>query len=60
MPVGVWEVRENVRKAFEKPPRRFSTLGEALEDVGGRLMINIKRYVERSRILRQKRITDYC
>ena len=59
MPVGVWEVRENVRKAMSGNPRIFKSLKAALNDIGGRLMIPIDRYVGKSRILRQRRITDY-
>jgi DNA repair protein NreA len=59
MPVGVWEVRENVRKAMEKRPKKFNALKEALRDVSGRLTINIAKYMEKSQILRQRRLTDY-
>lgn len=59
MPVGVWEVRENVRKAMEKQPKKFTNLKAALEDIQNRLMINIQKYIEKSQILRQRRITDY-
>jgi hypothetical protein len=59
MPVGVWEVRENVRKAMEAKPGRFASLKAALEDVGTRLMINVGKYAEKSQILRQRRIPDW-
>lgn len=59
MPVGVWEVRENVRRAMTKKPRRFTTLREALDDVSTRLTIPMSRYLAKSNILRQRRITDY-
>jgi len=59
MPVGVWEVRENVRKAMQNPARKFSTLKEALLDINTRLRIPIRKYLEKSEILRQRRITDY-
>jgi hypothetical protein len=59
MPVGVWEVRENVRKAMENPPRKFSTLKEALLDINTRLRIPVRKYVEKSEILRQRRIGDF-
>lgn len=55
MPVGVWEVRENVRMAFKKR-KKFSTMDEALEDIGERLMIPMEEYIKRSTILRQKRL----
>ena len=59
MPVGVWEVRENVRKAMKNNPRKFASLKEALLDVGTRLRIPLNRYMEKSEILKQKRLTDY-
>ncbi len=59
MPVGVWEVRENVRKAVEKNPRKFSTLNEALADIGTRLRIPIDEYLKRSEILKQRRINEW-
>ena len=59
MPVGVWEVRENVRKAFENPPRRFDTLKGALEDIRTRLKIPMEEYMKRSEILKQRRIDEF-
>jgi DNA repair protein NreA len=59
MPVGVWEVRENVRKAMEKRPRRFDTMGEALRDMGSRLTVPVREYMAKSQILRQRRMSDY-
>lgn len=59
IPVGVWEVRENVRHALEKKPRRFQTLKEALEDIKSRLRIPLQEYMSRSEILRQRKIVDY-
>lgn len=59
MPVGVWEVRENVRKALSKNPEKFSNLYDALEHINSRLTIPIKEYIKRSEILKQKRINEY-
>lgn len=59
VPVGVWEVRENVRKAFQNPPKKHSTLKEALDDIKTRLMIPLEKYVRKSEILKQKKITEY-
>jgi len=59
VPVGVWEVRENVRKAMAKKPKKFATLREAYEDINSRLRIPIRKYVEKSEILRQSRLTDF-
>ncbi len=63
VPVGVWNVRENVRKALRQPPRTFDTLKEALYHASTRLTIPMKRWIRRSVILRdmlyQRRIEDY-
>ena len=59
VPVGVWEVRENVRNAFRNPHKKFNTVQEALNDIKTRLRIPIKDYIEKSEILRQRRIVDF-
>jgi len=59
MPVGVWEVRENVRKAFDSRPARHASLSDALSDVGGRLTLPLSDFMSKSEILSQKRIIDY-
>ncbi|MBD3388713.1 MAG: hypothetical protein GF416_06565 [Candidatus Altiarchaeales archaeon] len=59
MPVGVWEVRENVRKAMESRPTNHATLHQALEDINTRLTIPVGKYAEKSEILKQRRITEY-
>jgi hypothetical protein len=63
MPVGVWNVRENVRNALRNPPMRFNTLQEALEHIGTKLDIGIPRWIKQSDVLKdaiyQKRIDDY-
>jgi hypothetical protein len=63
MPVGVWQVRENVRKAGENVPKKCNTLKEALNIISTRLQIPIKTWIEKSTLLKsllqQNRITDY-
>ena len=59
MPVGVWEVRENVRHAFMNPAKKFDTLKEALADINTRLMIPVEEYVKKSEILRQRRLSEF-
>jgi hypothetical protein len=59
MPVGVWEVRENVRQAMRKAPRKFATLAEALEDISTRLKIPLSEYMKRSKILLQRRLEEF-
>lgn len=63
MPVGVWNVRENVREALRTEPRRFESLDGAMTAVEG--MMDIKRdgWFANSDVLTdwrvQRRIEDY-
>jgi hypothetical protein len=63
MPVGVWQVRENVRNAMRQPPFRFKSLDESLKFIGGRFEIPLPRWIQQSEILKnalfQKRMTDF-
>jgi hypothetical protein len=59
MPVGVWEVRENVRHALRKKPMKFATRDEALVHIASQLRISINEYIKRSGILRQRRLSDF-
>ena len=63
MPVGVWQVRENVRNAMRQKPYTFKTLEEALQFIASRFQISIRQWIMRSALLKnalfQKRITDY-
>ena len=63
MPVGVWQVRENVRNAMRQKPLLFNTLGESLRFISGRFEIPLRRWVLQSELLKnalfKKRITDF-
>jgi len=63
MPVGVWQVRENVRNAMRQKPYTFKTLEEALQFIASRFQIPIQQWIMRSVLLKnalfQKKITDY-
>lgn len=59
MPVGVWEVRENVRRAFRNPPAKFGTLKDALNHMSLKLKIPMAEYIKRSEILAQKRLGEW-
>lgn len=54
MPVGVWNVRENVRNAFREEPKIFDSLNNALKYISKRLEIPLKRWIFHSRILSKK------
>lgn len=59
IPVGVWQVREGVKHAFDKKPLIIESLNSAFKFLGAKLKIPIKRYQSLSRILRQTRILDF-
>lgn len=63
MPVGVWQVRENVRNAMKQKPLKFNNLDEALTWIGSRLRIPLEKWIANSSLLKkfiyQKRITDF-
>ena len=58
VPVGVFQVRENVRDATLSV-RKYSTLAEALASAGSRLRKSISEYVTRSKILTQRRLDEF-
>jgi hypothetical protein len=63
MPVGVWQVRENVRNAMRQRPFLFKTLSESLRFIGGKFEIPLRRWILQSELLKnalfQKKITDF-
>lgn len=64
MPVGVWNVRENVRAALQTEPARFETVGEALSHVSSKMSIPLERWIAASGVLKdlftQRRLDDYA
>ncbi len=63
MPVGVWNVRENVRAALKTAPHRFETLNQALQHVTSRMDIPLETWIRHSGVLTdmmtQRRLDDY-
>lgn len=59
IPVGVWQVRENVRKAMQSPPAKTNSLNDALEILSKRLKIPVNEYFSKSRVLGQKKMLDF-
>jgi hypothetical protein len=43
-PLGVWVVREVARKAMREEPKKFTTLNEALEEIGRRISTPIAKW----------------
>ncbi len=64
LPVGVWNVRENVRKTLQQEPRKFETMEQALQHVQARMDIPMSRWMRNSAVLKdytqQTRIDDYA
>ena len=59
LPVGVWEVRETIRKAFERKPEKFSSLNQALSVIEKRLRVPLKDYLRLSMLLAQKTLKEF-
>jgi DNA repair protein NreA len=63
MPIGVWQVRENVRNAMKQKPFMFKSLAESLQFISGKLEIPLGRWIRQSELLKralfQKRMSDF-
>lgn len=64
MPVGVWQVRENVRNAMRQLPLKFNTLDEVLQRISTQFHIPIEHWMAKSRLIgdarTQRKITQYA
>ena len=63
MPVGVWNVRENVRRTLKTEPLHFDTLDQVFSFMETKMDIKRDRWIKASGVLTdwctQKRIEDY-
>ena len=63
MPIGVWQVRENVRNAMRQKPYKFNTLAQSLQFISGKFEIALPRWISQSQLLQkalfQRRISDF-
>ncbi len=63
MPVGVWQVRENVRNAMRQRPLKFNKLDQALQRIASRFKIPKQQWIDRSRLITnartQRKLTQY-
>ena len=63
MPVGVWNVRENVRAALKTVPYNYENLDQALDHVDRVMDIKRDTWIRNSGVMRdwivQRRIEDY-
>ncbi|MEM5772850.1 MAG: Nre family DNA repair protein [Candidatus Aenigmatarchaeota archaeon] len=63
LPVGVWNVRENVREALKNKPLKFNSLEEALKYISSKLDIKISDWINNSNLLKdmlyQRKLLDF-
>jgi hypothetical protein len=59
IPVGVWEVRENVRHALQKTPKIFESKQELFKYLSKNLKIRLENYLKKSKILLQKTLFEF-
>lgn len=59
IPLGVWVVRETVRAAMHSKPIKFTNLQNALAYIAYKLKLPLKKYFNKSKILRQRRLSDF-
>ena len=59
IPLGVWQVRENVRNAFAQEGKKFASPKEAFGYAASRLKWPIQQYLRRGRMLAQSRLTSF-
>jgi hypothetical protein len=52
IPVGVWNVRENVRKALKNEPYKFDTIKDAFSFISKKLTIPIPKWISTSAVLK--------
>jgi len=66
VPMGVFNVRENVRNAMKQPGQEFEDVKSALSHIGQKFTLPMNRFVEEGALLRnvlhqkQTRLTDFA
>ncbi len=63
VPLGVWRFREIARRALASPPRKFSSLSEAVNEIGLHLTNPVQRWLDVSKtyseLMSQTQLTDF-
>jgi hypothetical protein len=54
VPMGVFNVRENVRNAMRSRPVEFGDMKNALDHISTRMQLPLRRFVEESTLLRDQ------
>jgi len=52
-PLGIWQMRETVRGAFDNKPEVFNSIGEVLKKVSTRLTISIEKVLQKSKLFQK-------
>jgi DNA repair protein NreA len=55
LPVGVWNVREYVRAALQRPPERLASLADLARTIGATFAIPLPRWLAASTVLHEAR-----
>lgn len=55
VPMGVFNVRENVRNAMNQPPKEFEDMTNALSHISTKLQLPMTRFVKESTLLKELR-----
>ncbi|MFX0068559.1 MAG: Nre family DNA repair protein [Candidatus Hodarchaeota archaeon] len=50
LPLGVWQIRENVRNAMKTTPKRYESFEDALKAAGRSLIIPLERWLAKSHL----------
>jgi hypothetical protein len=53
IPLGVFNVRENVRAAMKQPAQEFEDIRSALTHLSGTFSLPVKRFIDEGSLLRQ-------
>lgn len=59
VPVGVWQVRESVRKAMSKPQKIFNSKQEVMQYIKSHLKYDYSKYIHESHLFKQSRLNDF-
>jgi len=63
LPVGVWNVRESIRRTMQQEPQKFDTFQAALGCAQTKLTIPLRNWIKTSELLKralfQKKITEF-
>jgi hypothetical protein len=54
VPLGVFNVRENVRNAMQQSPAEFDDMSAALRYISTKLELPVKRFISQSDLLREQ------